>query len=467
MHSLVGEVTWSMLLTMCILIILASSSSLLRLHFHILSSHFGVHLLYFFVIRNSRLHSTHFVSFPTSLVVAFLTFHHNHNQQPSTNMLFSRSQSSSGSSSGPKFPPPRAVASRRLNKSRHVTLPYLCALSLATLILATIYAYCVHQNNHHRAAILNGTAGTRSTSANTPSPPTTADQVILIFYSATLPLLSLLHTLIEGTLLKWAPQVLTRTTSTTTKSPSSSRKPHPSLPTHFVIPQTKRTSLKTPLVLLSTHTLLLSGWVVTSAFWTHCELALTSAAVCPAPVRDHLMYGIYELSIAKSALGWAVALGYGVHLALLLRWVRTVWRWEGLKRGLDGVKGAEGLWEEDGEEEGGCAGGCACGGGRGGRGGSSVTGSLRSVSAAGSEEDVEWRGKEGGKTGFGVIRKEGEARDGGKKGVTVVTVSVDEGRSGSSASREQGEEGGEGGQQRGPPKVVPFFPPPPKRPVRS
>ena len=362
------------------------------------------------------------------------------------------------------FPPPRNVASRRLNRARHITIPYLCVLSLATLILAAIYAYCVHQNNHHRAALLSGlptqldhgsSIQPQSTTSNSASPsstssalpaatasttPTTAQQAILLMYSATLPLLTLLHTLVEGTLLKWAPATLTRTVRPSSTSSSSN--------IYLVKPrQQSKASLFTPYILLACSVLLCSGWIVNTAFWTHCELALTSTSICPAQVRNHLMYGIYELSIAKSAMGWALAAGYVVHIGVQLRWLRVIWRWEGLKQGLAGVEAGADGWDGDDEERicGRCA-SCECGSGSI-IGGGSRSGSRLSCRSdlSGVEKEPEWHG-DGCKKGFGVIKKDG-------KGVTVVSVSVvgcDKADVGSSGAAQYDQ-----GRKHGEPKIVP------------
>lgn len=143
-------------------------------------------------------------------------------------------------SANSKFPPPRAVATRRLNTARHFTLPYLIVLSLTTLILAVIYGYCVGQNNHHRSELLDPTQAanlstvaappshhyarfvdvpsihvfprnvttnsTGTTPASSTQPSKTAhiseqSRVSLVFYSITLPVMTLLHALTEATLL--------------------------------------------------------------------------------------------------------------------------------------------------------------------------------------------------------------------------------------------------------------------------
>ena len=169
------------------------------------------------------------------------------------------------------------------------------------------------------------------------------------------------------------------------------------------------------------------------------------------------MYGIYELSIAKSAMGWALAAGYVVHIAVQLRWLRVIWRWEGLKQGLAGVEGGADGWDGDDEERicGRCA-SCECGGsvvGGGSRSGSRL--SCRS-DLSGVEKEPEWHG-DGCKKGFGVIKKDG-------KGVTVVSVSV--------VGRTEADAPSLGPTQihkerkHGEPKMVPYFPPPPTKPVR-
>lgn len=314
-------------------------------------------------------------------------------------MLPSRSWTSS-------FPPPRSVASKRLNKARHFTLPVLVVLSMTTLILSTIYTYCVHQNNHSRAAILQGvtpitpTISSSSPSSSSPSSSSisTRDEVWLVFYSMTLPLVSLSHGLIEATLLKFTPQTLTRTNA----------------------------NFHTPYFLLGTSLLLTAGWVVTASFWTHCELALTHSSVCPPPVRDHLMYGILELSIVKATLGWTLMAAYLLHAAFLIVWLRTVLRWAHLKRGMVGVGATE--WEPEDKERV-CARceQCACG--------AASRTSWRSSTTTTSDG------------GVGQVTTD-------KKSVKISVVPLPSpGLSTVSLDH-------------GPPKEVPFFPPPPKRPVK-
>jgi len=314
------------------------------------------------------------------------------------------------------FPPPRAVATRRLNTARHVTLPYLFVLSLTTLFLGVIYAVCVGQNNHSRSEMLDPSQNKnasvvslpqtnhyersalgfvpyiytkRNTTTNTTTPAsnsTTAGQseISLIFYSATLPLTTLVHASTEATLLKFRPDLLTHS---------------------------QKSGIAIPYTLLAAQTLLTFGWIINTAFWTHCELAITHSSVCPAQVRDHLMYGILEVSIAKAAIGWALAAGYVVHVAFLVRWIRVVKRWEK-------ISGLAGLLEREPEDK--------------------------------EEIDMgEYRSR------IAEVEVRGEV-----KAATVVAAAQE-------ARLQKERELKEQAERHGPPKEVPSFPPPPKRPTKK
>lgn len=225
------------------------------------------------------------------------------------------------------FPPPpqpsrpRNPALLRLHRFRAIFLPILLALVLATLILNAIYAYCVAKpftdiadrlETNHTAETNGSLFGRRSdpnlvsretaaiadsgTGPSNKSQPATA----LIFYALATPAASLVHLSFE-------------------------------LIIHHNTPQHLR-SRRAYRILLLTSSLLVAGWITTLSFWMHCELPSLNGsgqAVCPAQVRGHFMYGIHEVSIGKAAVGWAVALSYAAHVALLARgWKaqRRVWR---------------------------------------------------------------------------------------------------------------------------------------------
>lgn len=151
------------------------------------------------------------------------------------------------------------------------------------------------------------------------------------------------------------------------------------------------------------------------------------------------MYGILELSIAKAAIGWALMVGYMVHLGFLVKWFLVVRKWEALKKGMSGVGGVE--WE--GER---CKRCSDCG-----------------TKHEHGEGDVEAQGDKEvehlasrtftAKKGFGVIGK----GKGGVNTVTVVVKDVEEDEDGNDDERRT---------SNGPPKKTPYFPPPPTKPTR-
>ncbi|KAK7903519.1 hypothetical protein LTR67_001539 [Exophiala xenobiotica] len=237
----------------------------------------------------------------------------------------------------PTFPPPptaqptrpRHPALRRLHKFRTILLPMLLALVLTTLILNAIYAYCVakphtdiaDQLAQNSTAEANGSLfGRRSTpvvlslARRQPAPASIAtsttnsshaersggSETALLFYTLLTPAVSLVHLGFELTI-------------------------------HHTGPEHLRSQISYK-VLLPFTTLLAAGWVTALSFWMHCELPPLNKSgqnVCPAQVRGHFMYGIHEVSIAKAAVGWIVAVAYAVHTLVLVggyKAQRRIWR---------------------------------------------------------------------------------------------------------------------------------------------
>jgi hypothetical protein len=202
----------------------------------------------------------------------------------------------------------------------------LLALVLTTLILNAIYAYCVakphtdiaDQLAQNSTAEANGSLfgrrstpvvllARRETAPVATSTPSSSDaersggsETALLFYTLLTPAVSLVHLGFELTI-------------------------------HHTGPQHLRSKISYK-VLLPFTTLLAAGWVTALSFWMHCELPPLNRSgqnVCPAQVRGHFMYGIHEVSIAKTAVGWIVAVAYAVHTLVLVggyKAQRRIWR---------------------------------------------------------------------------------------------------------------------------------------------
>lgn len=198
-------------------------------------------------------------------------------------------------------------------------------LVFTTLILGAIYAYCVAKPHTAIAdklaldssAEVDGSIFSRRQDDLASVPATkdpqqgdsdsssqdrddTEPQTALLFYTLTTPAVSLIHLTFELIMHHHTPQHLS-----------------------------KRTAY---IVLLSTSTLLAAGWLTTLGFWMHCELPplnSTRQDLCPAQVRGHFMYGIHEVSIAKTVVAWLIAFVYLGHvICLAIGWgaMRRVWR---------------------------------------------------------------------------------------------------------------------------------------------
>lgn len=269
---------------------------------------------------------------------------------------------------------PRHPALRRLHKFRTIVIPVTLMLVFTTLILGAIYAYCVakphtaiaeqlavdssaevdgsifsrRQNetylvftptntttddttitvNPTNTTTTNSTTFVRrqddsdlipaskdpqqsSSDTSTQEPDDSEPQTALLFYTLTTPAISLIHLTFELIMHHHTPQHLS-----------------------------KRMAY---LVLLTTSTLLAAGWLTTLGFWMHCELPplnRTRQDLCPIQVRGHFMYGIHEVSIAKTVVAWLIAFVYLGHVVCLaIGWgaMKRVWRITGGAGGKNGA----------------------------------------------------------------------------------------------------------------------------------
>ncbi|KAL2416120.1 hypothetical protein ABEF91_004053 [Exophiala dermatitidis] len=242
---------------------------------------------------------------------------------------------------------PRAPTLRRLHHFRTIILPILLVLVFTTLILGSIYAYCVAKPHTDIADLLaqNSTAETdsslfqrspalrdTSTSSDSSSDPLLA----LLFYTLTTPTISIIHLFFEI--------VIHHNSNTPTRG----------------LPLLSRRTIY--FSILSLSSLLVAGWITNLSFWIHCELATStskhksldgssnsnlvpsSQAICPPQIRGHFMYGIHEVSIAKAVVGGVVLCLYLGYIACLVSgWKaqKRVWRLIGTDQKLEHGEAAE------------------------------------------------------------------------------------------------------------------------------
>ncbi|KAK5053740.1 hypothetical protein LTR84_001701 [Exophiala bonariae] len=242
---------------------------------------------------------------------------------------------------------PRHPALLRLHKFRTIVIPVTVMLVFTTLILGAIYAYCVakpHTSIADQLAVdssaeVDGSIFSRrsndtyfvfaptntttiteitrrqddtdlipaskdpqqnSNDTTSQDRDNTEPQTALLFYTLTTPAISLIHLTFELIMHHHTPQHLS-----------------------------KRLAY---IVLLTSSSLLAAGWLTTLGFWMHCELPplnSTRQDLCPIQVRGHFMYGIHEVSIAKTVVAWLIAfvyLGHVVCLAIGWAAMKRVWR---------------------------------------------------------------------------------------------------------------------------------------------
>ncbi|KEF51180.1 uncharacterized protein A1O9_12794, partial [Exophiala aquamarina CBS 119918] len=211
---------------------------------------------------------------------------------------------------------PRHPALLRLHKFRTILIPVTVILVFTTLILGGIYAYCVakphtaiaDQLAQDSSAEVDGSIFSRR-QENSDIVPATKDpndrdytepQTALFFYTLTTPAVSLVHLTFELIM-------------------------HHHTPKHL----SKRSAY---ILLLAATSLLAAGWLTTLGFWMHCELPPLNSSrqdLCPIQVRGHFMYGIHEVSIAKTVVAWLIAfayLGHAILVAIGCGAMKRVWR---------------------------------------------------------------------------------------------------------------------------------------------
>jgi hypothetical protein len=205
-------------------------------------------------------------------------------------------------------PRPRNPTLLRLHKFRVIILPIVLISVFTTLILGAIYAYCVAKphtdiadqlaldSNAHADSSIFGKRETTTSGSGSGS------ELALLFYTLTVPGLSILHNAFELIMHHNTPRLLT-------------------LRSIYI-------------TFLATSSLLVCGWITNLAFWMHCELPIFNQnipgqRICPAQVRGHFMYGIHEVSITRIVVGWTIVLVYMIHVVLLAlgyRVQRRLWR---------------------------------------------------------------------------------------------------------------------------------------------
>lgn len=259
--------------------------------------------------------------------------------------------------------PPKPILKHRLastKRQRQWMLLALLVLSFAILILSVIFAYCAalpHSDNIQAAQAASSSSPTTtstvtlvsSTSSANLSPTAKAylirdvpnqDQVqskvedalaedqantirftrsaalaSLTFYTAFIPLLTMLHTSTELLTSLVRPE-----TSQSTKLGDALRfrRPGSTEDTNKVLLR-RRTGT---LLSFSAAVLLLLGWTTIQFFWLNCEIVSFGRRgqdVCPVQIRGHRMGGVSELSVGKVVLAFAVMLGYGCYCFYLVR----------------------------------------------------------------------------------------------------------------------------------------------------
>ncbi|KAL2403936.1 hypothetical protein ABEF95_010220 [Exophiala dermatitidis] len=223
---------------------------------------------------------------------------------------------------------PRAPTLLRLHHFRTIILPILLILVFTTLILGSIYAYCVAKPHSDIADLLaqNSTAEADSSLfQRSPAPrdtsPSSDSLLALLFYTLTTPTISIIHLFFEI--------AIHHNSNTPTRG----------------LPLLSRRTIYFGVICLSS--LLVAGWITNLSFWIHCELATStskhksldgssnsnlvpsSLAICPPQIRGHFMYGIHEVSIAKAVVSGVVLclyLGYIACLVSGLKAQKRVWR---------------------------------------------------------------------------------------------------------------------------------------------
>lgn len=261
--------------------------------------------------------------------------------------------------------PPKPILKHRLastKKQRQWMLLALLVLSFSILILSVIFAYCAalpHSDNLQATqpptssqsqpatstltlvsaspsstSTLSPTANTGLTPRDTPAYPSPQDQpqtlsveealaedqqntikftrssamAALTFYTALIPLLTMLHSSVELLTSLVRPET---TQSTRLGDALRFRRPgaDPVSASEQVLVR-RRTGT---LLSFSASVLMTLGWTTIQFFWLNCEIVpfgKQGQDVCPIQIQGHRMGGISELSVGKVVLGFLVMAGY-------------------------------------------------------------------------------------------------------------------------------------------------------------
>ncbi|KAK5096836.1 hypothetical protein LTS08_007326 [Lithohypha guttulata] len=262
--------------------------------------------------------------------------------------------------------PPKPILKRRLTstkRQRQWVLLALLVTSFTILILSVIFAYCAalpHSDNIRAAqAAANSTTSQTATTRTVHSldnvNPATHSRKLrrdepkytlssddtqtksveealaedqqnavrfsqpsakasLTFYTALLPLLTLIHTSVE-----LLTSLVRAETSQSSRLGDVLRFRQAGPDTDQILSQRRVGTL----ISFTVSALLLLGWTTMEFFWMNCEIIPFSAhnaeAVCPIQIRGHRMGGISELSVGKIVLGFAIMLGYAYYCIYLVR----------------------------------------------------------------------------------------------------------------------------------------------------
>lgn len=163
---------------------------------------------------------------------------------------------------------------------------------------------------------------------------TTHAQVALTFYTATLPLLTMLHTAVELLISLVRPE-----TSQNTKFGDLILLRNRVRGGATAAEDIMRRRRVGALLSFSVSILLVLGWTVMQLFTLNCEISTFGnggEGVCPVQIRGHRMGGISELSVGKVCLGFAVVCAYAGYCWYLVRRIGVG------KGGMGGVHGGNG-----------------------------------------------------------------------------------------------------------------------------
>lgn len=245
--------------------------------------------------------------------------------------------------------PPKSILKRLSTAKRQRQFILLAILTLAftILVLGGLFAYCAalpHSDKQSSASdstngtvsmqrrSSNGTDSSLQSDINTESQDekqfeTTSARAALLFYTAFLPLLSILHASTELLVSLVRTQTFTRRAQATISR--------------------RRKIL--PMISFCATCLLLVGWLPLNIVWLNCEVVKFGGdKMCPIQIRGHNMAGVDEVALAKDVLAWVLM---GVYIGYL-GWL--VWKGRIFKNDLGTVstrraRFAEKTVKDDGE----------------------------------------------------------------------------------------------------------------------